>query len=71
MTLEDETGFVNLVVWRDTFEAYSVLARTRTFLGVEGTVQHQNGITHVVATGFFEPVAAVAVMPPVSSHDFH
>ncbi len=71
MTLEDETGLVNLVVWRDVFEAYSVLARTRTFLGVEGTVQQQDGVTHVVAGRFFEPGEESVSLPPIESRDFH
>ncbi len=69
MTLEDETGLLNLVVWRDVFEAYSVLARTRTFLGVEGKVQKQDEVLHVLAERFFEPNAALEA--PIESRDFH
>jgi hypothetical protein len=29
MTLEDETGFVNVVIWESVFQRYSVLAKTR------------------------------------------
>src|SRR4029453_730520 len=36
MTLEDETGFVNVVVWESVFQRYSVLARTVSFLGITG-----------------------------------
>ena len=36
MTLEDETGFVNVVVWKRVFDQHDVLARTATFLGVTG-----------------------------------
>ncbi|PZR17431.1 MAG: error-prone DNA polymerase [Archangium gephyra] len=71
MTLEDETGLVNLVVWRDVFEAYSVLARTRTFLGVEGTIQKQGEVVHVMAAHFFEPGEVSASLPPIESRDFH
>jgi DNA polymerase III alpha subunit len=39
MTLEDETGFVNLVLWRKIFVEYSVLAKTQAFLGVTGKLQ--------------------------------
>lgn len=42
MTLEDETGFVNLVVWTRVFQAHTVLAKTAKFLGVTGKVQTQN-----------------------------
>jgi error-prone DNA polymerase len=37
MTLEDETGFVNVVVWESIFQRYSVLAKTVGFLGITGT----------------------------------
>ena len=37
MTLEDETGFVNVVVWESVFQRYSVLAKTLSFLGITGT----------------------------------
>ena len=39
MTLEDETGFVNLVLWPDVFEKFGVIGRTTSFLGVTGKVQ--------------------------------
>jgi error-prone DNA polymerase len=31
MTLEDETGFVNAVIWESVFQRYSVLAKTMSF----------------------------------------
>ena len=39
MTLEDETGFVNAVIWESVFQRYSVLAKTMSFLGIAGTLQ--------------------------------
>jgi error-prone DNA polymerase len=36
MTLEDETGFVNVVVWESIFQRYSVLAKTVSFLRITG-----------------------------------
>ncbi|HEY2733648.1 MAG TPA: error-prone DNA polymerase, partial [Polyangiales bacterium] len=33
MTLEDETGFANVVFWKSVFDAYALLARTSSFLG--------------------------------------
>jgi error-prone DNA polymerase len=44
MTLEDESGFVNLVVWPAVMEAFAQLARTAVFLGVTGRVQRQHEI---------------------------
>jgi error-prone DNA polymerase len=54
-TLEDETGFVNLVVWRPVFEKYSVLARSAVLLGVTGKVQSENGVVHLIADALWDP----------------
>jgi error-prone DNA polymerase len=69
MTLEDETGFVNLVVWPRAFEAHSVLVRTASFLGVSGKVQNEKGVVHVIAESFWTPT--IDASPPApASHDF-
>jgi error-prone DNA polymerase len=70
MTLEDETGFVNVVVWSRVFDEHAVLIKTRSFLGVTGTLQVQDGVTHVVASDFWVP--RIASRPPgMASRDFH
>ena len=56
MTLEDETGFVNLVIWKRLFQTHSVLIRTASFLGVSGKLQAQDGVVHLVAEHFWRPV---------------
>ncbi len=55
MTLEDETGFVNLVVWRDVFQRQEILAKTAALLGVDGRLQKQDGVTHLVADTLWVP----------------
>jgi error-prone DNA polymerase len=55
MTLEDETGFANLVVWKDVFERHEVIAKTAHFLGVTGRVQNQKGVIHLVARRLWVP----------------
>jgi error-prone DNA polymerase len=69
MTLEDETGFVNVVVWESVFRRYAVLAKTAGFLGVSGKLQAQDGVVHLVAEKFWEP----KLEQPAStrSRDFH
>jgi error-prone DNA polymerase len=70
MTLEDETGFVNVVVWKDVFRDHSTLARTTSFLGITGRLQAKDGVTHLIAESFWTP--EVAMEPStVSSRDFH
>jgi error-prone DNA polymerase len=54
-TLEDETGFVNLVVWRQVFERFSILARTALLLGVSGKVQSEHGVVHLIADTLWDP----------------
>jgi error-prone DNA polymerase len=55
LTLEDETGFVNVVAWRDVFDRYRVLATTCSFLGVTGRLQVEDGVVHLVAERFWSP----------------
>ncbi|HLN86674.1 MAG TPA: OB-fold nucleic acid binding domain-containing protein, partial [Candidatus Limnocylindrales bacterium] len=70
MTLEDETGFVNVVVWESVFQRYSVLAKTLSFLGVTGKLQVEDGVVHLVAERLWEP--RVELKPAqVQSRDFH
>ena len=70
MTLEDETGFVNVVVWENIFQRYSVLAKTVNFLGISGMLQVQDGIVHLVAEKLWQP--KVSIEPAKSSsRDFH
>ena len=69
MTLEDESGFVNLVLWPDVFARHELLAKTEAFLGVSGKLQVQDGVTHLVAAKLWRPeLGASPAAPP--SHDF-
>jgi error-prone DNA polymerase len=70
MTLEDESGFVNLVIWEQVFEQHSLLIRTASFMGVTGRVQAQGGVTHVVVEQVWEPAASLRTPAP-RSRDFH
>jgi error-prone DNA polymerase len=70
MTLEDETGFVNVVIWESVFQRYSVLAKTVSFLGISGKLQVEDGVVHLVAERLWEP--KVELKPAsVGSRDFH
>jgi error-prone DNA polymerase len=70
MTLEDETGSVNLVVWERVFEKFSVLVRTASLLGVTGTIESKDGVIHVIAQRLWTP-PGVKIREPVRSRDFH
>ncbi|HEX5136261.1 MAG TPA: error-prone DNA polymerase [Planctomycetota bacterium] len=68
MTLEDETGFVNLVIWPDVFARHELLVKTEAFLGVSGRMQVQDGVAHLVAARLWRP--DLAPPPAPRSHDF-
>ncbi len=70
MTLEDETGFVNVVVWAQVFERYASLARTASFLGVTGKLQVEQGVVHIIADQLWVPRLPQAPPEP-PSRDFH
>ncbi|HZD42022.1 MAG TPA: OB-fold nucleic acid binding domain-containing protein, partial [Terriglobales bacterium] len=55
MTLEDESGFVNVVVWESVFQRYALLAKTTTFLGITGVLQAEDGVVHLVAEKLWKP----------------
>jgi error-prone DNA polymerase len=69
-TLEDETGFVNLVIWKQVFERHTILARTVAILGVDGRVQRSEGVTHLIADTLWEPDFEIAT-EGTRSRDFH
>ncbi len=70
MTLEDETGFVNVVLWRQVFDRYRVLAKTEPFLGISGRLQAEQGVVHLVARHLWVP--EVRYRPArARSRDFH
>ena len=70
MTLEDETGFVNAVLWRQVFDRHSVLARAASFLGITGRLQVEEGIVHLIADELWTPDLGDAPARP-ESRDFH
>lgn len=69
MTMEDETGFVNVVLWQDVFDRYALLAKTSSFLGVTGKIQRESDVVHVVAESLWEPDRMGATR--VRGRDFH
>ena len=55
LTLEDELGFVNVVVWTNVFERYQRVLRTASLLGVRGTIQSAEGVVHLIAEELYTP----------------
>jgi error-prone DNA polymerase len=79
MTLEDETGFVNVVIWNDIFEKHKLVAKTSVFLEVRGQLQEESGVVHLIAESIRD-LASILKKPsiekertevPSKSRDFH
>ncbi|WP_395645287.1 error-prone DNA polymerase [Terricaulis sp.] len=49
MTLEDETGIANIVVWPRMFEEYRAQILGGRLVAIDGVVQADSNVTHVVA----------------------
>ncbi|MCJ2025830.1 error-prone DNA polymerase [Methylobacterium sp. J-067] len=52
LTIEDETGIANIIVWKKVFEANRRIAMQGRFLAVRGRVQRAGEVVHLVAEGF-------------------
>ena len=48
-TLEDETGFANLVLWPNRFEQFRATVMTARLLAATGTLQREGRVIHVIA----------------------
>jgi error-prone DNA polymerase len=70
MTLEDETGFVNLVIWDRVFQKFSVLVRTASLLGVTGTIESKENVVHLIVQRLWVP-RNVKMRGSIKSRDFH
>jgi single-strand DNA-binding protein len=49
ITLEDETGIANVIVWRAMYEKYRRAVIGGRLLRVTGTLQRESGVSHVIA----------------------
>ncbi|WP_104019222.1 OB-fold nucleic acid binding domain-containing protein [Roseovarius nitratireducens] len=49
LTLEDETGVINVIVWRKLFERFRRAVIAGRLLRVTGRVERQAGVIHLVA----------------------
>lgn len=48
VTIEDETGIANLVVWRKIFLAYRSIVMGAPMIGVKGYIQREGEVVHLV-----------------------
>ncbi|MGR3456162.1 OB-fold nucleic acid binding domain-containing protein [Pseudooceanicola sp.] len=63
LTLEDETGIVNVIVWRKLYEAFRRAVISGRMLRVTGRVQRDSGVTHVIAERIEDISAMLDALP--------
>ena len=54
ITLEDETGIVNLIVWPHKMERYRRTVFGSFLLGVEGKLQREGTVAHVIVEKLYD-----------------
>ena len=54
VTMEDETGVANLILWPQTYDAFRPTARHAVLLQCDGYVQRQGQVVHVLARRLFD-----------------
>jgi error-prone DNA polymerase len=70
VTLEDETGHVNIIVWERVAEAQRAALLESSLLEVRGTVQRQGDVLHVIARRLLNLSALLGELV-VESRNFH
>jgi error-prone DNA polymerase len=70
VTLEDETGHVNLIVWNDLADRQRRELIGSRLLAVQGEVQREGIVVHVLARKL-EDLSAMLGRLSTQSHDFH
>ncbi len=69
VTIEDESGFINLIVWPDLVQDFEGILINSKILGVRGKVQKDGMVVHVVAQSLCDHSSMVQSLN-ASSRDF-
>jgi error-prone DNA polymerase len=70
VTLEDETGAVNVIVWRDLGDRQRRELLGARLLGVYGKVEREGAVVHVLAARLVDMTPLLGTLP-TRSRDFH
>ncbi len=70
VTLEDETGCVNVIVWRDLVERQRKELLGARLLGVEGVIEREGEVVHLVARRLVDHSVLLGALE-ARSRDFH
>ena len=61
-TLEDETAVANTIIWPDIFERYRAIALKASLLAVEGRLQREGLVIHVIAERLIDLTSRLATL---------
>ena len=67
MTIEDEQGVANIVIWPKVFARYRAIVMGARIIMIKGNVQKAENVTHIVATQLIDRTNDLARL----SEDFH
>lgn len=70
MSIEDETGYINVIVWPDLLERQRHEVLHASLLGVYGIWQCQSGVRHLIAKRLVDLSHLLGKLE-ISSRDFH
>jgi error-prone DNA polymerase len=70
VTLEDETGCMNIVVWRRLVESQRRELLEARLMGVQGVIERDGEVVHLVARRLFDHSSLLGSLS-VASRDFH
>ncbi len=67
MTIEDETGVANVVIWQKIFEQYRRTVLGAGMIGIKGRIQREGEVVHIVARELMDLSADLASIGSKSS----
>ena len=72
ITLEDETGVANIVLWPKLFQQYRPVVMAARLMLVRGKVQHAEGVTHLIGEQLEDITADLSLLsqPPLKTGSF-
>jgi error-prone DNA polymerase len=69
VTLEDETGHINLIVWKQVAETYRAVLLNSRLMGIRGELQIEGEVIHVIAKQLIDHTEMLGGLS-VTSRDF-
>lgn len=70
VTLEDDTGQINLIIWKKIAEEYRSILLNARLLGIAGELQIEGKVIHVIARQLFDHTDMLGGLS-LRSRDFH